>query len=521
VTGHEPFPLTPLQEAYLVGSSGLVELGGFPPSYYVELDLVDVDLPRAEHALNMVLLRHEHLRTVIDGTGVQRVLTADLTPPPGLAVTDLSGLDPARREAEVRGTRERMCLQGVDPTSWPLFEIVVNRLRPHRFRLHLAMSLLLLDGRGIHQVMDEWREFYHDPAADVPVPALTYRQCRLELLANEDTPEYREQWRYWEERLDDLPAAPRLPMAVQPAAIGTVRFTRRTHHLTRAQWQRLSAAFRQHRVLPTTALCNVFAEVLGAWAASPHFSLNLLHQNWAATRPRMNGVVGQFGATLPLEVDLRRSGDFWERAQQLQRRVWQDLQNADVAGVRITRELAARRGWTSRAALPYVFTSTLRPAGAQPGVGRPVCREVASHLRTPQVLVDNQLHDGAAGGVDCVWDVVDEAFPPGLPELMFEAYGRMLDQLTGPAGATAQPDPVPPRHRSLVAALNESASTPPDGRLEDGFLRQAALRPAAPAVLTAERELTYGELEARSRTVAGWLGVQGVGRGDVVPVVMS
>ncbi|MFE7588535.1 amino acid adenylation domain-containing protein [Kitasatospora sp. NPDC057512] len=527
MTRHDPFPLTPLQEAYLVGASRLVELGGFLPSYYVELDLVNADLARAEDALNRLLRRHDHLRTVVEDAGAQRVLTDDRIRPVRLAVTDLTGLDEAARQAELLRTRERMCREGVDPTRWPLFAIAVNRLRPHRVRVHLAMSLLLLDGRGIRQVMDEWRAYYHDPAAEPPAPARTYRDCRLELLAHEDSPEYRQQWQYWEERLDRLPDAPRLPLSVQPAAIGTVRFTRRTHRLTREQWQRLSAAFRQHRVLPTTALCHVFAEVLGAWAAAPHFSLNLLHQNWATSRPHMAGVLGQFGATLPLEVDLGQSGDFWERARRLQRQVWQDLQNADVAGVRITRELAARRGWTSRAALPYVFTSMLKagtadgPPPAGGGRDRLACREVASDLRTPQVLVDNQLHDGADGGVDCVWDVVDEAFPPGLPDLMFEAYGRMLDELAGPAGAAAAPDPVSAGHHARVAALNGPVAAPPDERLEDGFLRQAALRPAAPAVLTAHRTVTYGELEARSRAVACWLGAQGVGRGDLVPVVMT
>lgn len=528
MTSLEPFPLTPLQEAYMVGASKLVELGGFRPSYYVELDMVNLDLSRAERALNQLLRRHPHLRTVIEDVGAQRVLSDEQTSPIRLAVTDLTSHDKKHGEAEIRHTRERMCRTGVDPTGWPLFEIVVNRLRPRRVRVHLSMSLLLLDGRGIRQVMDEWRTYYHDPSADLPMPELTYRDCRLELLAHESTPEYQDQWRYWEDRLDHLPEAPQLPLAVQPGAIETVRFTRRTHTLTRRQWQRLCVTFRQQRVLPTTALCHVFAEVLGAWATDPHFSLNLLHQNWATTRPQMEGVVGQFGATLPLEVDLRQSGDFWERARQLQRQVWKDLQNADVAGVRITRELAARRGWMSRgAALPYVFTSMLKASGtaehhrARRDRDRLACREVTSDLRTPQVLVDNQLHDEASGGVECVWDIVDDAFPVGLPDLMFEAYGRMLDHLAEPSAVTAQPNPVSAQHQALIAELNAPVSAPPAERLEDGFLRQAALRPDAAAVLTAHRVLTYDELEARSRAVACWLGTKGVGRGDVVPLVMT
>ncbi|MGW9434795.1 non-ribosomal peptide synthetase [Streptomyces sp. NPDC055607] len=528
MTGTAPFPLTPLQEAYLVGTSRMVELGGFLPGYYVEFDMAGLDLERAGQALDRLLRRHEHLRVVTDPAGTQRVLPEEETAGYRPQVRDLTGLPEETAERVIRSTRIRMCEQGVDPARWPLFEIVVHQVRPARFRVHLAMSLLLLDGRGIRRVVEEWRTYYHDPGAALPLPALTYRECRTALLAHEDTAEYREQWAYWEERLDTLPDAPRLPLAGRLSSLETVRFTRRTHRLSREQRLRLGRALREHRVLPTSGLMHVFAEVLGSWAAAPRFSLNMLHQNWATSRPEMAGVVGQFGATLPLEVDLGRPGDFWERARNLQKQVLRDLQNADVAGVRITRELAARRGWTSQAALPYVFTSMLGPsAGRDPEQRdgpvrlRPSCREVTSELRTPQVLIDNQLHDGPDGGVDCVWDMVDDAFPPGLPDLMFEAYGRMLDSLCGPVGAEVRPDPVPPAYRAVVDALNAVGPAAPEERLEDGFLRQAALRPDAAAVLAAGRALTYRDLEERSRAVAAWLTARGAGRGTVVPVVMA
>ncbi|MEV8533616.1 amino acid adenylation domain-containing protein [Streptomyces sp. NPDC051211] len=527
MTEYEPFPLTPLQEGYLVGMSRMVELGGFRPSYYTELDVVNLDPARAARALDTLLRRHAHLRVVIDPAGTQRVLPEAETGPAPLRWTDLTALDEDGRQAALLATRERMCEEGVDPTHWPLFEIVVQRVRERRYRVHISMSLLLLDGRGIRRVMDEWRTYYHDPAAQLPPPAASYRACLTQLLAEQNSAAHQEQWRYWEDRLDTLPDAPRLPLAVQPSAIASVRFRRRTHRLTADQWRRLCTAARRHKVLPTTALLHVFAEVLGAWADAPRFSLNMLHRNWASARTDMADVVGQFGATLPLEVDLSGSADFWERARILQKQVMRDLQNADVAGVRITRELAARHGWTSRAALPYVFTSMLAPtaaAGAAPapaGTERLVCRELDGDLRTPQVLVDNQLHDGARGGVDCVWDVVDAAFPPGLPDLMFEAYGRMLEQLAGPDAAGAEPDPVPAAHRSVVEALNAAAAPAPSERLEDGFLRRAALHPEAVAVLSERRTLTYGELEARSRAVASWLRGLGAGPGTVVPVVMA
>lgn len=516
-----PFPLTDLQAGYLVGATPLIELGGFRPNLYTELDVAGLDPARAERAIDLLVRRHEHLRTVMLPDGRQQVLGPGRATAFRLPVADLSGLPPDRQEEVVRETRERMLEEGPDPTGWPLFEVVVHRIRPHRHRVQFAMSLLLLDSGSTLALQRELLRLYHDPDAELPPVERTFRECVLARAAREDTASYREQWRYWEERLDSLPGPPQPPLARRPAAVSPVRLTRRTCALSAEQWTRLRAAFRRHRVLPTTALLHVFAETLGAWSAAPRFSLNVLHQNWVLRDPAAEGVVGQFSATLPLEVDLTAAADFWARARTLQARLWTDLKNADVTGVRITRELAARRGWTSGAAMPYVFNSMLASGGGHAApAARPAFRRVTTALRTPQVLIDNQVLDAPGGGVECVWDVVDEVYPPGLPDAMFAAYRAMLETLAGPDGHAAVPDPVPARHRARVEELNAPAP-PPAGRLEDGFLRNAHADPDAVAVITPARTLTYGRLDGVSRAVTAWLAGRGVGPGDVVPVVMA
>ncbi|MGH3313484.1 MAG: non-ribosomal peptide synthetase [Streptomyces sp.] len=514
------FPLTDLQAAYMVGSSRLMELGGFRPNLYTEIDIVDFDPEAAGRAVDLLIARHEHLRTVMTEEGGQRVLGPAEYPPFRLSAVDLTGLAAQEQEAEIRRTRERMRDQGPAPTDWPLFEIVAHRVRPHRTRVHFAMSLLLLDSTSTRRLQEEWWQLYRDPTAELPPLSGTFRECVLARVADTESEAHQAQWRYWEARLDSLPDAPRLPLARPAGSIESARLTRRSCLLSREQWQQFRATLRAHRVLPTTGLLHVYAEVLGAWAAAPNFCLNVLHQNWVVRHPEAAGVVGQFSATLPLEIDLREDEDFFVRAARLQRRLWKDMEHSDVSAIRVTRELAARRGWTSRAALPYVFNSMLGP-GERPATGRGVCRTVTSALRTPQVLIDQQVKDAPGGGVECVWDIVDDAFPAGLPDAMFDAYRSMLESLAAPGGAGARPGPPAAVHRDLVEELNTTAEAPPAGRLEDGFLQRAAEQPDSPAILTAHRTVTYGELEAVSRSVAVWLRDHGVGRGDVVPVVMD
>jgi amino acid adenylation domain-containing protein len=509
---HQPFPLTDLQEAYVVGSSRLLELGGVQPTYAVELDVVRFEPERAEVATDLLVARHEHLRTVVLPGEGQRAM--ERAPSYRIPVEDLRGLGREEREAAIDRARELLAA-GSDPTCWPLFRMLAQRIRERRTRLHVAMSLLLLDGSSIRQVVTEWLRLYADPATRLPPVGPTFRERRVWLLDRERSEAHREDWRYWEARLDSLPSGPDLPLARPLRDVEPVRFTRRTGRLTPAQWSRLrSRVLRQH-VLANSALLQAYADVLGAWAATPHFCLNVLQQTPGPS------VVGQMGSTLALEVDLRDGATLCERAERLQRQLWSDSEHGAVSGVRVMREVARRRGWPPRAPLPYVFTSMSDPVpGDDAGAPALAIRIRSSRLATPQVLVDLQVQDESDGGVRYTWDVVDGAFPPGLPDLMFSAYRRTLEALGAEADRTP-PSPVPALHREVVAALNDPAWPVPAGRLEDGFLAAALAAPDARAVVAPDRTLTYGELERRSRTVARWLRDRDVGGGDVVPVVMA
>ncbi|MET7671356.1 non-ribosomal peptide synthetase [Micromonospora luteifusca] len=514
------FPLTDMQVAYLVGKSRLIELGG-RQNYYVELDVVGLDPVRTEEALNLLVARQEHLRTVIHEDGEQEVLDVEGLPRLRVPVVNLVDVGEEERYASLRRTRERMCDQGgLDPTGWPLFEAQISQVRAHRSRVHLRMNLILLDGPSLRRCILEWLELYRDPHAALPPVERTFREWRLALAEHERSEAFQAQWRYWEQRLDALPGAPELPLARQPGSIEAVSFTGRRSFLTKAQWDNFRANYRKHRVLGTTGLLHVYAEILGGWAAEPHFCLNVVHQRLAAGQPGEPFVVGQRSATLPLEVDLREGG-FWDRARRLQQQLFRDMQNSEVTAVRISREMAARSGWTQRASFPYVFTSNQGPGWDTAVVDRPAFRLLDRIQHTPQVLIDDQLRDSPDGGVSSMLDFVEEAFPTGLPDLMVGAYRQLLEALGAPDGAEREPDLVPPGHRELIAGINDTAAPLPAGRLEDNFLAHAAANPAAVAIIAPTRTLTYGELEAESRAAAAWLREHAVGRGSVVPVVMA
>jgi aryl carrier-like protein len=117
---HEEFPLTDIQQAYLVGRGSDFALGGVSTHLYIEIDASDLDLPGLEAAWQKVIARHPMLRAIILPEGVQKIL-ADV-PDYLFPVQDLSADDADGVQAGLLTERERLSHQVIPSDRWPLFE---------------------------------------------------------------------------------------------------------------------------------------------------------------------------------------------------------------------------------------------------------------------------------------------------------------------------------------------------------------------------------------------------------------
>ncbi|MEE3922529.1 hypothetical protein V2I01_41965 [Micromonospora sp. BRA006-A] len=103
---HEPFPLTDIQAAYLMGRRTVFAYGGVGCHAYGEVRLRDLDPERVRDAWQALVDRHDMLRAVIDANGSQRVLAE--VPPVRVAATDLRGRPAEEVEAHVAAVRAAM-----------------------------------------------------------------------------------------------------------------------------------------------------------------------------------------------------------------------------------------------------------------------------------------------------------------------------------------------------------------------------------------------------------------------------
>ncbi|EPN58151.1 yersiniabactin polyketide/non-ribosomal peptide synthetase, partial [Pseudomonas syringae pv. actinidiae ICMP 19096] len=135
----EPFPLTPIQHAYWLGRTDLIDYGGVACHVLFEWDkaYADFDLTRFEQAWNALIARHDMLRMVIDSDGRQRILHN--TPWYRLPRNDLRELPAEQQQQRLLDIREDMSYRVLPTDCWPLFEVTVSELDAGHCRLHMNL----------------------------------------------------------------------------------------------------------------------------------------------------------------------------------------------------------------------------------------------------------------------------------------------------------------------------------------------------------------------------------------------
>jgi epothilone synthetase B len=511
---HEPFPLTDIQQAYLVGRSSQIPLGSISCHFYREFEATDLDPWRLESAWRQVIHKHAMLRTVVDFDGTQRLLRN--CPDWRMPIHDFRSLTSPEAKTAALKIRERMAHATFAADSWPLFDIQMTLLPGNRQRLHFSFDLLIADAAGIRRLFKDWQSFYASyeaSAADTEPAAYSFRRYVLALKAAQQTSEFAASLRYWCERIPHLPAAPELPLATVPERISKPRFERRQMMLDATIWSALQQRAAEWEITPTALICAAFAEVLGRWSRRQALTLTLTYFQALPVHPDVRLVVGDFTSTLFLAF-AAEGNSFRERAQALHRQLLDDLNHAQVSGVRALREAGVNSA-AHTYGFPVVFTSALGHRGGNELAW--LGRTVYTLTETPQVWLDHVAAE-EEGQLVLSWDAVEDLFPAGMLDDMFAAEERLLRSLAEDQAADWAFSPAQIEER---VHWNRTEGPVPQGLLHEPFLKQVEQQPKAIAIIDSERTLTYGDLHRQAGLLAARLVQAGVVPGDRVAILLA
>jgi len=515
---HQPFPLTDVQAAYLVGRSAAHEYGNIGCHGYFEIDYEDLDLARLEAGWNALIERHDMLRAVIDRSGSQRVQST--VPHYAIEIADMRGCTSQAEDDRLAATRAELSHRVYEPDTWPLFAVRVSR-RSSGVRLHVSLDLLIADFLSIQILLSELGRLYAEGPSSLAPLSLAFRDCVLAERAQAGSASYERARSYWHERLAGLPERPDLPLLPAPRRDGRPTFRRLAFVLGRRELESLHHLAGQRGLTGSAAILAAYAEVVTRWSRSPRFTLNLTVLQRPPGHADVAHIVGDFTSVNLLEIDRSKGATLAERGSALLERLWEDMDHRQYGGVRVLRDWARERG-TQSALMPVVYTSTLGLRSAAGDGPLFDGKTVFGISQTPQVWIDCQVSE-TRGELHANWDVLEGVFPEGVVEAMFEAFTSLLRRMSRDPEVWDARNPIelPEDQRRRRAAANATAVPLPSGLLHAPILDVCERSPDRIAVIDGETRITYRELLQRALGIADALARADVSPGSRVAVALD
>ncbi|WP_051133289.1 non-ribosomal peptide synthetase [Nocardia paucivorans] len=472
----EPFALTRVQHAYLLGRSS-----GTACYVFNEFHCTQLDLDRYEQAWNIVIARHPMLRTVITTDYLNRVI--DPVPRYRIRRYDLTALPDEEREARLLLLREQLSHRVIRHDRWPLFDVRAAILGAGELRLFVGVDALICDASSFFLLDRHLRQAYAEPSAHIPTPQTTFADYVTYTRNRRNSDAHTRAVEYWNRRIPTIPGPPTLPTRHKTDSVP--RFTRRADHLSAEQWEKLGAVAARHKLTPSAVLLTVYADALVELSGDEHFSIMLTLMDRPLDLPDIDQVVGEFTALVVHEVDHRESECFLDRARRTQQRLFDDLDHSHHSAVDVLTDLTART--SRRVRLPAVFTSGLDIGdlvGGEPHLNW-VGRLEYGISQTPDVWLDHQVlvEDGR---LHVRWDVLETVLDGTATDTAFTAMMRSLRRLaddpTAWAGGGAGPasvDDITHRLTALwadVLGIDIAAVDPMSGFVASGGDSVSAVR---------------------------------------------
>jgi amino acid adenylation domain-containing protein len=481
-----------------------------------------LDVPALGRAFAEMVQRQPVLRTAVGTVGdAPAQLVADEIDA-RIPLEDLSQLPHDQREAALARRLEIEIAQPFDLTKAPLYRVRLYRLDPEHHVLFFMPHHIIWDGWSFDLFYEEMSALYEAELAgrpcDRPLPPVSYTDFTVWHRDWMSGPELARQLELWRGKLAGAPDALDLPTDHPRPAVQTGDGS--------TEWLSLPAP--TVAALRTAGLregATLFMTLLGAWAA-------LLHQLTRQPEvivgtpvrgrnlPEIEKVMGFFVNALPLRLRVDPDASFLELVRRCRAETVEAFGAQDVPFEHLVRVLDTKRD-ESRFPIYQAFFSYQDARQRPPRWGNlehhnlPVFQPAAAQ-DVALWFLDGV--DGLVGGLNYNTDIIDAA-----------TAARWKRRFLALAEAIAA-DPDRPIRKLLEVTGDERAQLLTWNRTEHALAPDATLTGLLASIgqygdRVAVRHpggaVTYTELAAMRDRVASALAARGVGRGDVVALLLE
>jgi amino acid adenylation domain-containing protein/non-ribosomal peptide synthase protein (TIGR01720 family) len=502
------WPLTPMQQGMFFHSALEPDSGSYLEQVVVDLDGVG-DPGALGRAWRRVVAATPVLRARVAWEGLSEpVLLVHRAVPVEVRHLDLRGATEEERERALADHLAEDAARGVDPVRDPLLRVALLRTGDTSVRLVWTFHHLVLDGWSLPLVMEDVLAAYRGGA---PAARPDFREY-LRRLAGRDAEEGHA---FWRGVLEGVTEPTPLPYDRPPAALRAARSSARSQTALAPERAGAVHAFaRAHGLTVNAVVQGAWALLLSAYSGRADVVFGATTSGRPDDMPGVEAAVGLFINTLPVRVAV-------DPAEPVAR--WLRRLQGDQARSRAQDHLSLARV-QAEAGLPGdtpLFDSVVvfenypvdEAAAAEHGLR---VRFVNAVEATNYPLA---LSAYASDGLRLILGHDPACFDTATADRLLGDLERILVSLTEdperPLGRVAGADPA----RSLALA-DGGGEEPPAATVTALFAERAARHPEATALVGADGEWTYAELDAEADRVADRLAALGVGAESRVLLLM-
>jgi amino acid adenylation domain-containing protein/non-ribosomal peptide synthase protein (TIGR01720 family) len=482
----------------------------------------DLDPVALQRALDILVIRHEALRTTLvqrDGQPWQLIGA-----PYRVAITqaDLTGEDETQRDAVAHEVIAEDVRRGFDLETGPLWRVTVISLTAGRALLLLNIHHSIGDGASTEILLRELVALYADPAAPLAPPRIQYADYAVWQRDWLSGPRLAELTQWWCGQLVGTPPLnlptdrPRPPIRGHRGALESVL-------LPEPDVQALTAFGLRHGVTLYVTLLAGLEVLLARYAGQTDFAVGTVLAG--RDRPELDGVVGFLANTVAIRSDIQPGAvepnqTFDALAALVHERVLGAHEHTGMPFERIVDELKLPRDVARPPLFSVILVLQDSPLPVREMSGLRM-RAVEPDTRASQVDITFYATRTDAG-LELAIEYSTDLYDAETVRRMARSYRALL---AGAVTAPGLPIRLLPliddaeRYRMLTS-WNATVSDYPARSLAELIMDQADRTPDAVAVRQAETgaALTYRELVDQAGRIASWLSARGAGPGTLVGV---
>ncbi|MEM7129590.1 MAG: amino acid adenylation domain-containing protein [Chloroflexota bacterium] len=488
-------------------------------SYCVALE-GDLDVALLKQASEILVSRHEALRTTISADGLHQVIAADV--PVAIGMTDFVETGICKLSQEVQADRrkqwlKRLAHRAFDLTNGPLLAIDLLRADENYYYLNVAAHHTVVDGWSILRMMGELATIYSNVVEQQPLelaPATQYQELVHWQQTQQDSPEMAAHESYWLSKFEQGVPVLELPTDRPRPSLKTYRAGQKLHRLDSTLTSALRKFSGTHKATLFMTLLSAFTGLLHRLTRAHKVAVGIP----VGGRPdeTMNDVIGYCAHEIIIDSSLTDGLTFADYLTQQRNVVLDSYEHQDYPFAWLLNKLNAPRDLSRSPLVSAVFnldpqSSVPNFAGLQAEPLWPECQFVDNDIILDVVDLGEELVLN--------WRYNADLFNPDSMERWagyFEAFlQRVVDQPNVPV-KTIELLGVKEQSQQLVEWNSTERAYPLDIAFHRLFEKQAAQTPDQSALVCGSEQMTYAQLNERANGLAEQLIQEGVGKDQIV-----